>query len=413
MTDAHSQSAPEPSLDLDATVDRTSDRQRSVIAGRYIVLDVIAEGATGRVLQADDRVLRRRVAVKIPRTSDDQNAAESFLHEARSAAAIRHPGIVTVHDFGQEPDGSCYLVEDLIEGRSLATAIADEPFSIPDAVRLMVDVAEAVHAAHECGLVHRDLKPANILLDETGQAFVTDFGLALTDDRRDGDSSRVSGTPVYMSPEQTLGESDRLDARSDIWSLGVILYELLTGERPFPAAAIPVLFDQIQTQPVAPPSTVRRESISAELDAICLQCLEKDCSERFSNAHELAHSLKSQLVNYTEEGEPQATALDSPFHNRVVVASLAVAVITFASFCLLALLSKHETTDPRPHAEGALVHNSKPDDSSSDLSSSTNAVPEAKRLSTHKPRHPSNEETDTGQSLSQRSPNDTSTSGPR
>ena len=127
MPDSISQSpATEPSVDLDATVDRTSECERTVIAGRYVVLGVIAEGATGRVLRADDRVLRRRVAVKIPRTGDDPDAADRFLHEARAAAAIRHPGIVTVHDFGQEPDGSCYLVEDLIEGQSLAAAIADE-----------------------------------------------------------------------------------------------------------------------------------------------------------------------------------------------------------------------------------------------------------------------------------------------
>ena len=232
-------------LSMDETVDQPIARQKCVIAGRYVVIDTIAEGTSGRVLLADDRVLRRRVAVKIPRTGPEQDSAAKFLHEARAAAGIQHPGVVTVHDFGQEPDGSVFLVEDFIDGKSLVSVMESGSMNWATMALLMADVSEAIHAAHMCGLIHRDLKPANILIDRNGRPFVTDFGLALIVGSHVGDERRVSGTPAYMSPEQTIGEIDRLDSRSDCWSLGVIFYRFLAGCLPFPSKSIPILFDEI------------------------------------------------------------------------------------------------------------------------------------------------------------------------
>lgn len=386
MADHHPESAsPAQSVELEETVDRATRQDRAVIAGRYFVLDEIGEGTSGRVLRADDLVLRRCVAVKIPHTGADQDSAEKFLHEARAAAAVRHPGVVTVHDFGQEPDGLCYLVEDLIEGTSLTSVIENDSLDLSQAVRLLADVAEAVHAAHECDLVHRDLKPANILIDRSGRPFVTDFGLALTADRRSGETNRVSGTPIYMSPEQTLGESDRLDACSDIWSLGVILYELLTGRRPFPATAIPILFEQIQSQPVPAPSAMNPR-VPPELDEICLRCLEKRPADRISNALYLASHLHS-LADSISVGTPSVgRSIDKPRRDPVLAASVAVAALTFLGFGVFSLPHNGSGSDrAQSTLSPEVAGGTEPVRTSDRLSGIPTEMRDGRRLSTHRP----------------------------
>jgi serine/threonine protein kinase len=320
---------------LDETVDQPIERQKCVIAGRYVVLDIIAEGNSGRVLLANDRVLRRQVAVKIPRTGPEQDSAAKFLHEARAAAGIQHPGIVTVHDFGQEPDGSVFLVEDFIDGQSLASVIKSDSLDCVALALLLADVSEAVHAAHVCGLIHRDVKPANILIDRNGRAFVTDFGLALIVGSHAGDERRISGTPAYMSPEQTFGEIDQLDTRSDVWSVGVILYELLTGRRPFLSESIPILFEQISEQDVTAPTALRPD-IPHSLEQICLRCLEKQPEDRFPDARLLAVALRDAAAELSSDATPAGT---EPFRDRAILASATVAVLTFAGFGLMTAMS--------------------------------------------------------------------------
>ena len=161
-------------------------------------------------------------------------------------------------------------------------------------VRLMIEIVEAVGFAHQQGLVHRDLKPANILVDQRGHAHVADFGLALDESLQQLKQGETCGTPAYMSPEQVRGETHRLDGRSDLWSLGVILYELLTGRRPFQGDSSTVLFDEIQHRDPKPPRMIRPE-IPAELERIALKCLAKRATDRYGSAAELVEDLQAWL----------------------------------------------------------------------------------------------------------------------
>ncbi|HEV3263017.1 MAG TPA: SUMF1/EgtB/PvdO family nonheme iron enzyme [Gemmataceae bacterium] len=275
--------------------------------GRYRVERLLGEGGFGLVYLAHDEQLHRPVAIKVPhaRLLAQAGAADAYLTEARTVAALDHPNIVPVYDVGSTADSPCYVVSKYIDGTDLATRLKQSPLALHKVVELVATVAEALHYAHKQGLVHRDIKPGNILLDRGGRPFVADFGLALRE-QDVGRGPRFAGTPAYASPEQARGEGHRVDGRSDIFGLGVVFYELLTGRRPFRAESRDELLDQITSLEPRPPRQIN-DRIPRELDRICLKALAKRASERYSTATDLADDLRHFVAGASAEQPSTAT----------------------------------------------------------------------------------------------------------
>lgn len=284
----------------------------SQIAGRFTVRQEIGRGGFGTVYLAHDESLDRDVAIKVPheKLRSDAQLSAQCLREARLAAKLRHPSIVTIFDISEEDGHISFIVQEFVHGATLYELISKQRFSVKQTILLVMKVAEAIAFAHARGVYHRDLKPANLMVDESGGIRVLDFGLAVDEEMQRSARGQVAGTIAYMSPEQIEGRTHHLDGRTDIWSLGVIFYELLTGRRPFRGNTQEVS-DQVIRREAAPPRQFL-PTIPKRVETCCLKCLTKSVSNRYATATDLLEDLKEiieseSLPDELPTGPPSAT----------------------------------------------------------------------------------------------------------
>src|SRR6266850_740560 len=289
----------------------------------YRVLEKLGTGGMGIVYKAQDLRLERYVALKFlpDNLMNDSQALERFRREALAASALNHANICTVHDIGEQ-GGRPFLAMEFIDGETMRRHVNGKSLPVEEILNLGIQIADALDAAHAEGIIHRDIKPANIFVTKRGQAKVLDFGLAKLISKRDGDTDVsdsshpglenpisivgvISGTPSYMSPEQIRG--DDLDVRADVFSLGLLLYEMATGQKAFPGNTGGVIIEAILSK--SPPSirTVNLE-IPVELEAIINKAIEKDKEQRYQNAAELRSDLQVLKRGY-ESGHTASSLL--------------------------------------------------------------------------------------------------------
>jgi serine/threonine protein kinase len=280
---------------------------REGVISHYHLLDKLGEGAMGEVYRAEDTRLRRTVALKFLAAGrlTDAGLRQRFLHEAQAAASLDHSNICTVYEVDDQ-DGEIFLAMAYIDGPTLQKKISQRPLQLEEAVEIAIQIGEGLEAAHERGIVHRDIKSSNILLTSRGQAKITDFGLAiLADQTRLTQTGAMVGTPGYMSPEQA--RSEGADARSDLWSLGVVLYEMVSGQLPFGGNTAPAaIFAILHREPE--PLTALRSGVPLELDRIVAKALAKNAAQRYQHVADILVDLRA--VKKLLESRPQAVAAE-------------------------------------------------------------------------------------------------------
>jgi eukaryotic-like serine/threonine-protein kinase len=286
----------------------------SVQVGRYEIVSTIGAGATSKVMRAFDPMIGRHVAIKLfsPQLATGEGR-ERFIKEARVVGQISHPSIVALHDMGiDEATSTPYLVMEYIDGQPLDRILEKGSVPFPRACAWIADVASALHVAHRKGIIHGDVKPANVLVTEDGKIKLTDFGMARLASR-DTKDTPLLGTPAYWCPEQIMGKPQ--DARSDIFSLGVVLYEMVTGKRPFDAESLQAICQKVMSATALPPSQINT-SLPAGLNELIASCLEKDPGRRRNSAEDLALDLYPFARRRIEPQAASATTQTGSLRNR-------------------------------------------------------------------------------------------------
>lgn len=318
----------------------------------YRVLSKLGEGGMGTVYLAKDTVLGRQVAIKsltIPSVPGQRHFRTRFLREARAASHLNHPHIATIYDYGETEDGQPYIVMELVSGQSLSDLLRHNTLPLDRAIAILKQVAEAIAEAHRHGIIHRDIKPSNVALNQRSEVKVLDFGLAKTLEPENQEASEMSntqtlegvivGTPSYLSPEQALGKS--VDKRSDIFSLGLLLYECLTGRPVFTGRTLGEICAQIIRDDPSPPSQINPR-IPPELDRITLKALAKSSDARYQTAEELLEDLKTVELNLAETAD-RRTGPEAGVRLRSAIAPLVrqkrVRTLALAGLVLLVAIS--------------------------------------------------------------------------
>lgn len=269
--------------------------------GKFLLRSELGSGSFGYVFLALDTELDREVAIKIQRSLNplDNDRIQRFNREARNAARLQHPSIVSIYETGQTDEGICYLVTEYVQGQTLQSKLQTTSLCQRRAVEYSYELAQALQYAHEHDVVHRDVKPSNIIIDENDKTHLADFGLAKSIAAEDTvtQAGQVMGTPAYMAPEQARGCSNEVDTRSDVYSLGVVMYEMLTGQQPFQGKKRLLLLQVIEDDPRPPSQLV--EGLPRDLEIICLKAMSKLPRLRYQTAAEFGNDIKRYL-----DGEP-------------------------------------------------------------------------------------------------------------
>jgi class 3 adenylate cyclase len=328
------------------TIRKRRSEKPGLIAGKYVVHERLGRGGMGEVYKAQDIRLERTVAIKLlpPDLTDNPEARKRFVHEARTASFLDHPNICTVYEIDETEENRFYIAMAFCQGQTLKKRIKQGPLPLDEAVSVVIQVAQGLAQAHGKGIIHRDIKPSNIMIGDDGAVKIVDFGIAkLTGYEKITKTSEILGTVAYMSPEQTVGRS--IDNRADLWSLGAVLYESLTGQSPFRRENEQSMMYAIVNESPLPPSELR-EDIPGDLERIIFRCLRKKKEDRYKDAsHLLSDLIEFRQALEGEEAGPSAAKKSMPEKKETERRHATVLFVEISDYhVLLERLGEEETT---------------------------------------------------------------------